>query len=532
MRYLPLRLLPLVVVISLALPAKTPSTTTPPSQPNIIFLVIDDLDLTTMQAALHSGLMPNFQQYIVEPGTTFTNAFVNDPRGCPVRESYWTGLSFLHLQPGNQTQCGISLFNDSDTIGVWMKRAGYTTSVIGKTFDGCCYTDANHDGQVTWADTAYIPPGWDNWQGLQYDQPWYTPGGPPAGVVTLGQDNPNEYQYFINNNGVLQYYPTQYQGDTLNQMAAGFVTNASKRTNPYFLYLATGAPHIETNTVTRNPPYYQGWTYICRYAPWFIAPPSAPPSSIYTSNPNFNEADVSDKPSWIRQKPLLSNATNDFANLQNQFTSRVYALASTVDPMVGNIMNAMTPEQAANTIWIVTSDNGWQLGNHRLTGKLDAYEESIRVPLYVSAGGGVSSNAMILPVDLPSTIVDLAGASIPYLADGKSFRPLLYNPALPWRNRFLVTHATAQGAASPFDMPDYQAVRTSLTAAGTPNELWVEWATGEREFYDLTLDPAELTSIHTAAGPGRRKQMQKLHTDIQHLYNCGIGQCLAFEFAQ
>jgi N-acetylglucosamine-6-sulfatase len=84
--------------------------------------------------------------------------------------------------------------------------------------------------------------------------------------------------------------------------------------------------------------------------------------------------------------------------------------------------------ELSNTYLILTSDNGYHLGQHRLgAGKMTAYEEDIRIPLAVS-GPGVASGGvkhMVLNTDLAPTIANLAGVAPGLTPDGRSFAPLL-----------------------------------------------------------------------------------------------------------
>jgi arylsulfatase A-like enzyme len=84
--------------------------------------------------------------------------------------------------------------------------------------------------------------------------------------------------------------------------------------------------------------------------------------------------------------------------------------------------------ELSNTYLILTSDNGYHLGQHRLgAGKMTAYEEDMRVPLAISGPGVASGSArhMVLNTDLAPTIADLAGVTPKFTPDGRSFAPLL-----------------------------------------------------------------------------------------------------------
>src|SRR5690606_22976556 len=81
-----------------------------------------------------------------------------------------------------------------------------------------------------------------------------------------------------------------------------------------------------------------------------------------------------------------------------------------------------------NTYLFLTSDNGWLYGEHRATGKVMAYEESIRVPLLLRGPGvpaGARREALVPNNALAPTIIELAASTMDVPADGRSLLPLL-----------------------------------------------------------------------------------------------------------
>jgi len=79
-----------------------------------------------------------------------------------------------------------------------------------------------------------------------------------------------------------------------------------------------------------------------------------------------------------------------------------------------------------NTVFVFTSDNGYNLGAHGLIHKMAPYDESIRVPLYISGPGfgkGKVIDKTVQLLDLASTFLDIAGLQIPEYMDGISILP-------------------------------------------------------------------------------------------------------------
>ena len=64
-------------------------------------------------------------------------------------------------------------------------------------------------------------------------------------------------------------------------------------------------------------------------------------------------------------------------------------------------------------------------------------------------------------------------------------------------------------------IPNYNAVRTS-------RYLYVEYATGEKELYDLKADPYELTNIYASASP---TLLRNLKTRLNALKGCAGAEC-------
>ena len=129
---------------------------------------------------------------------------------------------------------------------------------------------------------------------------------------------------------------------------------------------------------------------------------------------------------------------------------------------------------------------------------------------------GQSVDYFALNIDFAPTVAELAGASIPPSVDGRSLVPLLRGakpPLANWRQDFLVEFYTPPGA--PPTNQSYYGLRTQDT-------LYVEYASGERELYDLKADPYQLSSLHKVAGSER---MKALSNRLSELKKCAAKTC-------
>jgi N-acetylglucosamine-6-sulfatase len=246
------------------------------------------------------------------------------------------------------------------------------------------------------------------------------------------------------------------------------------------MYLAPNAPHKPAYSAKRHATLFKG-----RSLP---------------KPPSFNEADVSDKPQWVQNKPRLSSTK--ISTLTTLYRKRLRALQS-VDEMVEKLVQALSDKgELSNTYIVFTSDNGDYLGEHRLEEKAGAYEESPHVPLLVRGPGvpqGEVRSEFALNNDFAPTFASWAGVTPPSFVDGRSLAPLFSSsPPATWRSAFLIEHRSAPEEYAYVEaIPEYYAVRTS-------EAIYVEYpTTGEHEFYDLdpaspTYDPYQLTNTYNS----------------------------------
>jgi len=107
-----------------------------------------------------------------------------------------------------------------------------------------------------------------------------------------------------------------------------------------------------------------------------------------------------------------------------------YGNVSQMDSCVGRVMQALRELGLdKNTIVVYTSDHGEMAGAHRMWTKHNMYEQSVNVPLMISAPERIKPGAlakqMVEQVDLFPTLAELCGFAAPRGIAGRSFAPLL-----------------------------------------------------------------------------------------------------------
>ncbi|MBL8150078.1 MAG: sulfatase [Blastocatellia bacterium] len=471
------------------------------ARPNIVLILADDLDEATSP---YWEAMPKTAALLRDKGMRFTDAFAPTPICCPARSTILTG-KYGHntgiLTNGGEFG-GWATFrangNEQKTIAVYLQNAGYKTALIGKYLNGI-------EQQPT-----YIPPGWSEWYAF-VDNISYT-----------------GYNYKMNQNGTIVQYgnaDNDYATDVVANRAVDVINRAeADDSRPFFLYVSPTAPHLPLPPARRheNNPYR---------------------NALSPRTPNYNEADLSDKSSWLQisgeDRAEQVNTWNDL-DYRNRMGS-LYAL----DDLVEKIVNTLQAKgELENTVIVFTSDNGYNLGAHRLIHKMAPYEESIRVPLVIR-GPGISPSVerrMALETDFAPTLLELAEVSIPTDMDGRSLVPILRRTFVTnWRSDFLVQYITggaANGVGAELppgffiigtdqEIPTYRALRTK-------DYTFIEWYDREQldrlheyELYNLRNDPYQLNNlISTPQGKIQyRNLVDQLTNRMNQLSDCAGSNC-------
>ncbi|WP_166176875.1 sulfatase family protein [Rubrobacter tropicus] len=418
-------------------------------RPNIILIMTDDQSADTLWS------MNRVRAHLLNRGTKLTNARFAFPRCCPSRASILRG-QYPHNTGLFANENGSGYFRnrglDRSTVAVWLDRAGYDTALIGKYLNG-------HDQK-------YVPPGWDR---------WFSQGGGNSRTV--------------NDDGEIREYGSGTHMDSVRKREiSDYVRLKASTHRPFFLQASFFAPHA---------PYDHQSAYEGAFA---NAPFPRPPA--------YDEADVSDKPAYVRSKPRVSEAKD--LEYARDYRDRLRAL-QTVDESIAEIVGILQNHNELNDTYIVLwTDNGYHMGEHRLsTGKLTPYETDTNFPMIVRGPGirqGVEDDRLVLNTDLAPTF--LAWANVPQQpwTDGRPMEALLdarTDPAT-WRRYVLLEGRTPDGNG--FGMPDYAGV---LSQEG---EKYIRYASGEQEYYDLRTDPHELESRPEAAPQALKDALEALRT--------------------
>ena len=131
----------------------------------MVIVLTDDLDTHSLTRMVNIGLMPKLKSKVINLSTQFDNSFVTTSLCCPSRATLLTGLySHNHKVLTNSRPLGgVQRFDDSSSLATWLRKGGYRTGLVGKYLNNY---GSNNDPTTPVDDVGYIPPGWNDWQGL------------------------------------------------------------------------------------------------------------------------------------------------------------------------------------------------------------------------------------------------------------------------------------------------------------------------------------------------------------------------------
>ncbi|MBE1493979.1 arylsulfatase A-like enzyme [Amycolatopsis lexingtonensis] len=439
-------------------------------KPNVVLVLTDDLSMNLLP------YLPHVQD-MAKTGTSFANYTVTDSLCCPSRSSLFTGMlphdTGVFTNGGKDGGYGVfhGRGDDKSTYSTTLRQAGYRTAMMGKYLNGY---DPESDG---------VPPGWTEWD--------------------VAGNAYGEFDYDLNENGTIKHYgkkPEDYLVDVMAGKAAQFVSASAAAHTPFAIELATFAPHGPYTPAPRDADAFPGLT-APRGPAFDTLPASAPP--------------------WLASRTPLTD--KEKMTIDKDFRKRAQTVRS-VDKMIGTVQEALDKAGVrGNTDIVFTSDNGYHMGEYRLTpGKQTAFDTDVHVPLVVTGPGvkaGATVNQPVENIDLRPTFEALAGAKTPAEVDGESLVPLLNGTAPPvWRTVGLVEHHGPDFDRTDPDKPKKNSGNPSTYEAirGTTH-TYIEYADGTKEFYDRGTDPQELRNTAAQLPPDEAKQ---LHDTLQAMITC------------
>lgn len=424
-------------------------------QPNILFILVDDLGFHDLGCTGSSYYETPHIDRIAQEGATFVAGYSASRVCSPSRASIMTGKS--------PARHGITDYIGAPHGTEWRKQ-GRHTKLLPPFYDTTlshAYTTLPEAMRAAGYKTFFAgkwhlggPGSWPENHGFDINRGGWEKGGPVGGYFSPWQ-NPS----------LENITPGENLSMRLAAETAKFLTEHNPRETgqPIFAFLSFYAVH----------------------------------GPIQTTNQKWQKYRNKAERNGIAARGF---EMGHFLPIRQVQDNPVYAgLVETLDDAVGMVLRALDEQGLAeNTIVVFTSDNGgvsagdaYSTANLPLRGgKGYQFEGGIRVPYFIKVPGLTKGGEIIrTPVtgmDFYPTVLDLAGAGLQPWAheDGVSLKPLLEGHSLP--ERPLIWHYPHYGN---------QGGEPSSIIRKGPWKLIRYYEDGREELYNLEADPGERTDV-------------------------------------
>ncbi|MBM3860173.1 MAG: sulfatase [Verrucomicrobia bacterium] len=481
------------LLLSLASVLILASTFAAEKRPNIIFIFADDLTSQAISAYGHKLklLKTPHMDRLAREGIRFDRCLVPNSICGPSRAVIQTG-KYSHIN--GFVRNGNRFDSSQQTFPKLLQQAGYQTAVIGKW-----HLETDPVGYDHW----HILPG----QGIYYNPPMFRNGE--------------------------RVTHTGYTTDLISEFSIEWLKKRDK-SKPFMLMSQHKAPHRE-------------WAPALRHLGWNGDNKFPEPETLFDDYSGRGRAEkeqdmtlaktFNDRDAKLVAPPYLNEEQRTIwdayyeprneafrkANLTGKDLVRwryqrymhdYLGTVKAVDEAVGAMLKYLDDEGLAqDTMVIVSSDQGFYLGEHGWFDKRWIYEESVTTPLIVRWPGvtkaGTSNKSLVSILDFPETFLDAAGLPIPADMQGRSLRPVLAGKTpSDWRKSFYYHY---------YEFPGAHSVRRHYGVVTDRYKLFHFYET-EMNYWtliDREKDSHELKNVYD--DPSYAKTRKELHDELNRL---------------
>ncbi len=442
----------------------------PKQRPNVLFIAMDDLnDWIGCLKGHPQTITPNLDR-LAASGVLFTNAHCPAPACNPSRSAVFTGRAPNKSGLYDNRQQMREVMPTDTILPQYFRNHGYHAAGSGKLLH--YFIDAK-----SWDE--YFPKA-------ESENPFPETFNPTNRPINLKLGGP--WQYVETDWGALDVTDEEFGGDWAVSKWIGEQVGR-KHDKPFFLGCGIYRPH----------------------EPWFVPKKYFEPFPLESIQlpPGYRENDLDDVPETGQQ----AARNRYFAHIQEQgkWKQGIQGYLASIhfaDAMLGRVLDALEAgPNAKNTIVVLWSDHGWQLGEKEHWQKYTPWRAVTRIPLMVRVPGETSESlpqgtqagsVCDAPVNLLSlfpTLVDLCKLPVKPDNDGPSLLPLLSEPATSNWNHISVT---------------FLAQPNSYAVSGRSHR-YIHYADGTEELYDIRTDPYEWTNL--ARLPESQSQLAAFRKD-------------------
>ncbi len=373
----------------LSLRFEQPKIADSPTERNVLFIVVDDLN-NSLGCNGHSVVKSPHIDRLAARGLRFDRAYCQFPVCNPSRTSFLTGLRPDSTGVLSNTVPFRSKRPDAVTLPQLFRQHGYFTARVGKVF----HSGRNMDDHRAWDVTS-------------------DPEGTPLGRKGQGRnltDGRIRWCRWLAAEGEDEDQPD-------GRIAAEAVRLMQQRPDkPFFLAVGFHKPHD---------PFVAPKHYFDLYP-------------LERSELSEDPADRSDELPYAIGSGWKVEFDRFGDRERQEFMRAYYAGISFTDAQIGKVIATLDRLNLwDHTIVVLLGDHGYHLGEHGWWNKNTLFELSARAPLiFVTpemSGEGSGCSRIVEFVDIYPTLADLCGLASPADREGTSLRPLLKDPARSWK---------------------------------------------------------------------------------------------------
>ncbi|MEO1528700.1 MAG: sulfatase [Planctomycetota bacterium] len=390
-----------LLILLVSYTAITPATWGDSTQPNVLFIAIDDMnDWTGFLGGHPQSITPNLDR-LAASGTNFTNAHCSAPACSPSRLALLFGVQPFEsgLYPFyDHEKIPASLLGRYTSLPANFRRNGYRAFGAGKIFHG----------------TKELREDWDDYHQPSASKLRYAP-----------QDG-----YQQGKSSKMAFCPTKNPlAEHPDYQVASYGVEVLSRDHdkPFFLAVGIVKPHL---------------AFVCPQQFFDALPEEIEP-------PKIQPTDLNDVP-WVGRS--MAKLSDDFRFRRDKAWGRVHrsylACISWADYNIGRVLDALEKSpHAENTIVVVWSDHGYHQGEKRSFRKFSLWEESTRVPLIIRdprikhtlKNDDHRCDEAVSLIHLYRTLCDLTDIPAPEYVAGESLRSQLIDPKAPFEPPAITT---------------------------------------------------------------------------------------------
>ncbi len=378
-------------------------------RPNVVVIYLDQMAFYALGSYGNALAATPHMDRLAETGVRFELGITNHPLCTPARAALLSGqysrtaLGAVGNEPADESSLRERTSLLDPTLPELFQQAGYHTAAIGK----------------------WHMPSDPFLLGFDYALHAADPAEKYYGRTFLENDRANS-ELSIDN--ARETFVEGFIFDFISDKVRDYIDAHARDDAPFFLYYTIELPHmpigpgnlpdkyvtmydpetvpLRSNVFIDGVPAYDEWWFKV-YTIW---------DYIFRNVPN---------PVPDRESDRLPDEFN-----VRDLTAYYYGAVTATDDLVGGVMDALEQAGVAdNTVVVLSSDHGENLGSHHWFNKDLLLEESYRVPMIFRYPAGfearVNRGQIASMIDVMPTLLDLVGVEGPETIDGQSLLPVL-----------------------------------------------------------------------------------------------------------